>query len=365
MSHRVSAKLDRIAARYAAKSKVSAMSFRVEQPATGFTWGYGDIHQPFFIASITKLYTVAMIMQLRDEGALTLDTRAAELLGEDTMRGLNVHDGHDHGPAITVRELLSQTSGIPDYFEQKHPDGPTVLSNMLRADQTWTFEDLIERVRAMPSPFAPSTPGKAQYSDINYDLLGHMIEVATSSSYAQAIGKRVIEPLSLHDWLFTPSTLDHYDEVASVLHGRTPLHIPKTIGSFPASGAMVSTPADQVRFLRAFITGELFPVHYLTEMIAHWNSVFSRLEPLDYGIGIMRFTTPRWLSPFAQTPEMIGHSGSFGTVLYHAPERDLYISGTVNQMQPRSLPYPLLTRLVAQLRQGNTNPFRNANKVLE
>lgn len=351
MSHPASAKLDRIAARYAAKSKVSAMSFAIEQPATGFTWGYGDIHQPFFIASITKLYTVAMIMQLRDERALTLDTRAAELLGEETMRGLNVHGGHDHGSVITVRELLSHTSGLPDYFEQKHPDGTTVLSNMLRADEGWAFEDLIERVRAMPSPFAPSTPGKALYSDINYDLLGRIIEVATSSSYAHAIRKRVIEPLGLHDWLFAPGTLDRYDEVASVLHGRTPLHIPKTIAcSFPASGAVVSTPADQVRFLRAFITGELFPAHYLTEMTAHWNSVFSRLEPLDYGIGIMRFTIPRWLSPFAQIPEMIGHSGSFGTVLYHIPERDFYISGTVNQMQPRSLPYPLLTRLVAQFR---------------
>lgn len=175
------------------------MSFAIEQPTTGFTWGYGDIHQSFFIASITKLYTVAMIMQLREEKALTLDTRAAELLGEEMMRGLNVRDGHDHGPAITVRELLSHTSGLPDYFEQKHPDGTTVLSNMLRADQMWTFEDLAERVRAMPSPFAPSTPGRALYSDLNYDLLGRIIEVVTSSSYADAICKRVIEPLGLHD----------------------------------------------------------------------------------------------------------------------------------------------------------------------
>ncbi|WP_263406270.1 serine hydrolase domain-containing protein [Nesterenkonia ebinurensis] len=201
----------------------------------------------------------------------------------------------------------------------------------------------------MPSPFAPSTPGKALYSDINYDLLGRIIEVVASSSYTHAIHQRVIEPLGLHDWLFAPETLDRYDEVANVLHGRTPLHIPKAMASYPATGSVVSTPADQVRFLRAFITGELFPAHYLAEMTTHGNSVFSRLAPLAYGIGIMRFTTAHWLSPFAQIPEMIGHSGSFGTVLYHTPERDLYISGTVNQMHPRSLPYPLLTRLAAQM----------------
>lgn len=163
--------------------------------------------------------------------------------------------------------------------------------------------------------------------------------------------QRVIEPLGLHDWLFTLSTLDRYDEVARVMYGRTPLHIPKTIASSSqASGAVVSTPTDQVRVLHAFIAGELFPVHYLTEMTAHWNSVFARLDPLDYGIGMMRFKPPRWLSPFVPVPEMIGHSGTFGTVLYHVPERDLYISGTVNQMRPRSLPYPLLSRLVAQFR---------------
>lgn len=348
MSSPVSATLDRIAARYAAKPAVSRMSFRIEQPSRGFTWGYGDMHQQFFIASITKLYTAAMIMQLCLERALSWDTPAAELLGEGTMRRLNTHGGHDHGPAITVRELLSHTSGIPDYFEQKHHDGTTVFASMLRTDQAWALDELLDRVRAMPSRFAPSTPGRAQYSDLNYDLLGRIIEVATSSSYADAIRTRVIEPLELRDWLFTPSTLESYDEVAGVRHARMPLHVPKTLASSPASGAVVSTPADQVRFLRAFITGELFPAGYLTEMAAHWNSVFSRLEPLENGTGIMRFTTPRWLSPFSQIPAMIGHSGSFGTVLYHVHECDLYISGTVNQMQPRSLPYPLLARLVAQ-----------------
>ncbi|MDA8371460.1 MAG: serine hydrolase [Nocardiopsaceae bacterium] len=351
MSLPVSAKLDRVAARYAAKPRVSAMSLAIEQPSTGFAWSYGDTGRPYFIASITKLYTVAMIMQLRNEGTLTLDTRAAELLGEDTMRGLNVHDGHDYGPAITVRELLTQTSGIPDYFEQKRPDGTTFLEDMLRADAAWTFEDLIEMARAMPSRFPPSAPGKAQYCDTNYQLLGRIIEVATSGSYDRAIRSRIIEPLGLPDtWLFTPHTLDRYGEAATVLDGRTPLRIPKTIASLPPDGAVVSTAADQLRLLRAFIEGELFPARYLTEMTAHWKPVFSRLDPIDYGVGIMRFKLPRWQSPLTPAPEMIGHSGAFGNVLFHIREHDLYVSGTVNQMRPRSLAHFLLLQLVAQFR---------------
>ncbi|WP_100448533.1 serine hydrolase domain-containing protein [Glycomyces xiaoerkulensis] len=351
MSPSLSAKLDRIATRYAAKPAVSAMSLAIEQPSTGFTWRYGDTGRPYFVASITKLYTTAMIMQLRDEEALTLDTRVADLLGEDTMRGLNTHGGHDHGTAITVRELLAQTSGIPDYFEQQHPDGTTFLDDMLRADDAWTLDDLLERARRLPSGFAPSTPGKAQYCDTNYQLLGRVIEVVGTGSYHHAIRNRIIEPFGLRDtWLFTPHTLDRYGEVATIRHGRAPMHIPKSIASFPPDGAVVSTAGDQLRFLRAFIGGELFPAKYLAEMTARWNPVFSRFDPIEYGTGIMRFRLPRWQSPFTSVPTMIGHSGAFGSVLFHIPERDLYIAGTVNQMRPRRLPYPLLLRLVAQLR---------------
>ncbi|MEU4313574.1 serine hydrolase domain-containing protein [Nocardia sp. NPDC024068] len=341
-------RLDRIAARYAAKPAVSAFSVALEQPSTGFSWRYGDIDRPYFVASITKLYTVAMIMQLRDEGSFTLDTRAADILGADTMRGLVVHEGHDYGRAITLRELLSQTSGIPDYYDQKRPDGTTLAAEILHTDAAWTFDDFLEMARNMPSRFAPSTPGRAQYCDTNYQLLGRIVEVATSGSFHDALRHRILEPLHLqHTWLFTPHTLDRYDRVATLRHGRTPLHIPKAIASFPPDGAIVSTAADQMRFLRAFIAGDLFPSHYLAEMTARWRPVFSPLIPIHYGLGIMRYHQPRWQNPFTPVPPMIGHSGAFGTVLYHVPAHDLYIAATVNQMHPVSLPHVLLLRLVS------------------
>jgi hypothetical protein len=82
--------------------------------------------------------------------------------------------------------------------------------------------------------------------------------------------------------------------------------------------------------------GELFPARYLAELTARWNPIFSRADPLASGTGIMRIRLPRWQSPFTPVPPLIGHSGSFGTVLYHAPDRDLYLAGaesnTVDRM---------------------------------
>lgn len=340
--------LDRIAAGYAAKATTSELGFAIEQPATGFTWRYGATDRPHFIASITKLYTSAVIMQLRHAGEFTLDTRAAELLGRDVMLGLNVRDGHDHGPAITVRELLSNTSGIPDYFEQKRPDGGTLRADMMRADFTSTVDDGLAAARAMPSRFAPSEPGRAQYSDTNFLLLGKVIETVTAGSYDHAIRTRIIEPLGLTGtWLFTPDTRARFGEVAPMLHGRTALHVPNAMASAGPEGGVVSTPGDGLRFLRAFLGGELFPAAYLEEMTARWNSVFPP-SPLSYGIGIMRFALPRWSSPLAPPPPMIGHSGASGSVLYCEPRRDLYICGTVNQFRNRSVPYRLMTRLLSR-----------------
>jgi CubicO group peptidase (beta-lactamase class C family) len=348
MSPPPEARLHRIAARYAAKPTVSALAASIEQPSTGFSWSHGDTDRPYFIASITKLYTVAVLMQLRDEGALTLDTPAADLIGADTMRGLNTHGGRDHGPRITVRELLMQTSGVPDYFEQKRPDGTTFLADMLRTDAAWTSDELIDMARGLPSPFAPSTPGRALYSDTNYQLVGRIIETVTAGTQEAALRTRITGPLGLHDtWMLTPDTLDRYGEAAPLLHRRRVLHIPRTIASFPPDGAVVSTVSDQVRFLRAFINGELFPGHYLAEMTARWNSVFARIVPIDYGIGMMRFRVPRILSPFTPVPPMVGHAGAFGNALFHMPERDLFVAATVNQMEPRSLAHNMVAQLVA------------------
>lgn len=348
MSTALPGKLDRIAARYAVKPTTSALSFAIEQPATGFTWCYGDTARPHFIASTTKLYTAAVILQLRRERTLTLDTRVAELLGGDAIRGLNVHDGVDHGPAITVRDLLANTSGVPDYFEQKRPDGTTLLGQMVHADTAWTFDDTMASARAMPSPFAPSTPGKAQYSDTNFQLLGRIIEVTTGGTYDRAIRRRIIEPLGLPDtWLFTPDTLDRYGAIAPILYGRAPVRVANAMASTGPDGGLVSTPGDGLRFLRAFIGGELFPARYLAELTANWNRIFT---PFEYGIGIMRFALPRWYSPLAPPPAMIGHSGLSGVVLFYVPSRGLFVAGTVNQLRNRGLPYRLMLRLVTQFR---------------
>jgi CubicO group peptidase (beta-lactamase class C family) len=340
-------RLSSILSAYASRPDTNAVSFALASPGRDWDWEWAepDARRQYFIASTTKLFVTAIIMQLTAEGALDLDLPAITYLKPAIMAGIHVLRGVDSSPRITVRELLSHTSGIADYFEQRRADGGTTFQRALEADFGWLFDDVLRITKEQMTPrFAPSSRGKAFYSDTNYQILGALIEGLTGASFEEAVRKRVIEPLMLTDtYPFTIETLDRYAEVSSMLFGTERIFIPKAMASVRADGGMVSTASDALVFLRAFVSGGLFPATYLEELQAEWRHIFT---PLEYGTGIMRFALPRYFSPFRAAPAMIGHSGASGTVLFYVPEIDLYISGTVNQVKKRSLPYNILVRLV-------------------
>ena len=341
------AKLASILSSYDARSDTSAVQFALASPSRGWTWEWRPSESPrqFFIASTTKLYVTAMIMQLCDQRQVNLDAEAVKYFDPSIMAGIHVLRGVDSGHRITVRELLSHTSGIADYFEQRRADGRSQFQDALRADFAWSFEDVLRITKEELKPkFAPSTPGKAFYSDTNYQLLGALIESTTGVTFEEAVRSRITAPLGLNEtYPFSMETLDRYAEVARMLYGEEPVVIPKAMASVRADGGIVSTARDGLLFLRAFMAGALFPRSYLDQMQREWRRIFT---PLQYGMGIMRFALPRYFSPLRPAPPMIGHSGASGAVLFYVPDLDLTISGTVNQIKKRSLSYNLMVRLV-------------------
>jgi CubicO group peptidase (beta-lactamase class C family) len=337
-------RLARLLEEYDRRTDTSAVVFALAQPSTGWTWTHGDPGAPYAIASITKLHTTALIVQLADQGLLGLDDPIERHLEPEVVRGLSVVDGVDRGHEITVRQLLAHTSGIADYFEQRRTDGTTTFGRALAGGPGWTFSDAISIAKTEMRPrFRPGAPGKASYSDTNFQLLGAIIERVTGDSYASALQSRVIAPLGLtRTYLFSPTTMDRYDDLGPLLLGTRPIRIPQVLASVGADGGIVSTATEGLRFLRAFFAGELFPARYLGEMQREWRRIFF---PLQYGMGLMRYALPRVMTGFRVVPPMIGHSGASGAVAFHSPDTDLFVVGTVNQVEKRSLAFRLLTRL--------------------
>jgi CubicO group peptidase (beta-lactamase class C family) len=332
---------------YDQRDDTSCVRFALSSPNRNWYWQWLCPGSPaqYFIASATKLYVTAIVMQLRNEGKVELGTPAANFLDPAVMAGIHINKGVDSSEQITVRELISHTSGIGDYFEGKRADGGTHIGDIITQDFSWTFDDVLRITKEQLKPkFAPSARGKAYYSDTNFQILGALIEAVTGSSFEQTLHSRIIEPLGLTGtYPFTLETLDRISEVAPVLYGKQPLVIPKAMASVRSDGGIVSTAKDGIAFLEAFMRGKLFPSEYLDEMQGTWRRIFASFE---YGVGIMRFALPRIFSPFRAVPQMIGHSGASGAVLYYVPKADLFISGTVNQLKNRSLPYNLMIRLV-------------------
>jgi D-alanyl-D-alanine carboxypeptidase len=92
-------------------------------------------------------------------------------------------------------------------------------------------------------------------------------------------------------------------------------------------------------------------------MTAHWNRLAFSLSlrpvapgwPIEYGLGIMRFRMPRLFSPLRPMPPLVGHTGVTGSWLFHCPDLDLILSGTVDQATAAPLPFRFLPRLLREL----------------
>ncbi len=301
------------------------------------------IGDPYFIASTTKLYVTAMLLALRSQGKLSLDDLLINHLPIGLVVGIH-NFPTDATASLTIRQLMSHTSGLPDYFQQKRPQGSSLQKEVMSGrDQAWTFDDVLAASRRMKPPFAPGTPGKAFYSDTNYQLLGKIIETITESTLDQVLRTMIFDPLSLTDtYLYT----DPSDERPRHLYYKDKaLLIPRAMASFGPDGGIVSTAAESMTFLRAFFEGTFFPTSWLTELY-HWNKIFF---PLQYGVGIMRFQLPRYLSPFGPAPELVGHSGLSGAFTFNVPEQRVYCTGTVNQIAQPGRSFRLLLRLLNQL----------------
>lgn len=299
---------------------------------------YGDADRPFFIASATKLYVTAILAQLQSEGRLEWDSPIAAYLPDLELAGLSASRGRDLGSEITVQQVMAHTAGLPDYFEGKRQDGSTTFSQALGADFGWDLSDVLTWSRDI----GPDAPGKGRYSDTGYQILGAVIERLDARPFAQSVHERICTPLGMPStYAFSRTDVDRYGSVAPLHVGNHPVTIPQAMASVQADGGIVSTLADGMRFLDAFLTGTLFPPATLAWICSDWHRIFF---PLEYGNGIMRFRMPSLLTGFRRVPPFVGHSGASGVVMFRNDEVGITVVGTVNQAKHRSMPYQLMVR---------------------
>jgi CubicO group peptidase (beta-lactamase class C family) len=135
----------------------------------------------FRIASVTKQFTAALILQLVDEGKLKLDGKITDYLPDYRK---------DTGDRVTIHQLLNHTSGIPSYTSL-----PGFFQNESRNPHS--VKDFVKKFASGDLEFEPGT--KYSYNNSAYFILGAIIEQLTGKPYAKVLQERIFDPVGMKD----------------------------------------------------------------------------------------------------------------------------------------------------------------------
>ena len=287
--------------------------------------------QPFFIASISKLFTSTLIALLVEDSKVTYDDLISEYIEDDLLSNLHLYKGKDYTQEIKIKQLLNHTSGLQDHFEDKPKAGKSLLDELFdNPTQVWTPREVILWSKENLHSHFP--PGKGfHYSDTGYHLLGLIIEKITSMPLNEAFQHYIFEPLQMnHSYLFRFPTSEKNELPIAHLFGRhqnVTGFASLTIASY-AGGGIVSTLEDLLIFMRKLMHGDLVKNESF-ERMKDWSK-FSSLNFLgiDYGYGLASFKIIPLIMP--KKYRVFGNFGSTGTFMFYHPEMDIYFIGALN-----------------------------------
>ncbi|MEU9577087.1 serine hydrolase domain-containing protein [Streptomyces chilikensis] len=262
-------------------------------------------HSRFRAGSVTKTFTAAVVLQLAAEGRTDLDAPARRHLPGLLPREF---------AGVTVRQLLDHTSGIrpadsPDSFAEAHAR---------RFDTVDPREQVANAVAKGPE-FAPGE--RQHYLNINYTVLGLLVEELTGTSYEQAVTDRILRPLGLRHTSFPGNDPrihgpHHrgYQRVTGA-DGTTRL-VDVTewnLSAGRAAGDIISTTADLERFLRALFRGKVVRGPLLEEMFT-----VPRVTDVETGdeaqlsAGLARMELPDGTAVWGKTGGRYGYNTGIG-----------------------------------------------------
>lgn len=308
-----------------------------------YEYGGKTIDSPILIASITKLFTTACLFMLREQGKLSLDDMIAKYLDKDTMSHLHVYKGREYSGELTISHLLFHTSGLRDALEE---GGGMAKERAALQDVYIDFDKNMIKTKAKKPHFAPGQGKRAHYANINFEMLGKIIETVTHSRLEDVFKQFIFDPLGLHN-TYLPQAED--DVIPSIYYKDTALHFPQYVSSIRASGGCVSTARELMVFIKAFFKGELFDRTVLGEL-KDKNKLQLTMLPIQYGAGYMRVPLGGLATLYMGQGELMGHSGSTGSLAFYYPEQDMFFVGDVNQMASPAIPVRLAMQLAMSMR---------------
>ena len=317
---------------------IPGIQLHLEAPALGLSWGgsVGSItlqgneplspQHPVRIASVSKTYVAAAILRLWEQQALDLDVGCDRYLSPAHVALL--HQGGYRPQAISLRHLLTHTSGLVDYADS--PEFADAVSQ--QPQRPWTRTEQLHLAMRAGESYGP--PGSVyRYSDTGYILLGEVIEQVSGQTLGQALRNLLNYPgLGLnHTWL----------ELSESPPRHSPLRTHQYLGSqdtyaiHPAfdsygGGGLIATVSDMALFMQALFKGQVYAQPSpLSEMLSTVAAPSG--GPEAYGSAQQIPGTYRLGIDGGETGQLFAHAGFFGTYAAYAPHADIALGLSLNQ----------------------------------
>ncbi len=255
----------------------------------------------FGIGSLTKPFTASAILLLRAEGKLDLDAPITTYLP----------DYDTHGQSITIRLLLTHTSGIPNFVTL-----PEFWTSDIAHDHS--HAELRARFERLPLQFAPGE--RYSYNNSAYCLLGMVIEALSGMPYGAFIRERILEPLGMRDshYLNPQAVIPRRAEgYAATGQGYERARYMSTTLQY-AAGALASTAEDLARWDLALRDGR--PLDHQTQAMMMARTRLASGRTVGYGMG--------WGLRGYRGRRVIGHAGGvpgYSSFYGRFPDDDLSI----------------------------------------
>ncbi len=236
----------------------------------------------YSIASITKIFTATAVMMLVEEGKLALEDPISKHL-----TGIS-----PAGKSVTVRQLLSHTSGIAKYADRPYVDSEEVYDGTLADYEKWVANFTLA-----------SLPGERwAYMDTGYFLLGRLIEKVSGKTYEQFLRERIFAPLGMND----TRVESHIDLIPNRASGYSWLNgsFRNTRKKYPetgfAFGGLVSTVLDMAKWDTALNTEKLLKR-------PTWGQMWTNAK-LNNGQTVASYGLGFGVTPF-RGHKRVGHTG--------------------------------------------------------
>lgn len=262
----------------------------------------------FNVGSITKQFTAVAVLQLAEQGKLSLQDEVTKYL-PDYPTG---------GQKITVENLLTHTAGIP-------ASAPEAMTSLQGRKNLVGLQEIIATFKQRPLDFAPGT--KWSYSNNGYMLLGAVIEKASGMSYPEYLSRNIFGPAGMTQTLFGDDQMLVKNRAASYVYSRAESRFLNArndkLETAYSAGAIQSTAADLFRWNRALHAHRLLKKDSLEKALTEHRLPGGKGTHYGYG----------WFVGNIQGSPLVEHGGNMGGFMSHAiylPREDVFVAVLYN-----------------------------------